>query len=778
MAVDSVYVISAVVRSSPTSDKVAIVWLRPIHYDGDPNDPCGLIQWQNDVVYMESSDGGEHWGPRINVSDYTQGGTISIELVPLAYTDVSAVYVGDTLHIVWSTPLKDQESECDPLYASKLWHWDDNNQCISVAFDASYPRFMGSPGKWNNSTCKMNISECDGKLYMLFTRFGAYTSADGDTSIDHSDWWYENGELFVAASSNGGITWGEAHNVTNTFTPDCEAGDCLSEHWSSMAKYSIDNLHIEYIEDHDAGSMTGTEGSPTENPVKYLSYPCFTPETNCEIAVSPAEVGYPTHIAPNDGSTDCTSDITTTFTVTLTNIGTQSTNYTVTANQTWLTPGSSGGTLPAGCDASVDIVYTLGPIAVEGVFDATLTISACEGAFSATIGVRVYVYCDFYLPEYETLSTACWSIGVWNTARAGLGDRTSYGVRWGNMYWFLDEVSFMYDESIIITYDDDTCQTWFSIFDGSDSEVSLVPLGTLTTTSFGTYEYAHAQFANGDTNIVGEIEYYLPSHPDTCVLIERVQVCVGAAAWMTIHIGEAIDWNIPDGQDGSDNRCGYDADRQMLYQMGPLGGPEESYYGGASFCHDIPGGEVSMSDISVYPNGGYDPCWVGGLIARASSFELAPADSVEDLNTVYAVAQNLTLDPDSCYVFCKVKAGSMAGLADLQALMDKGQQWILNHELACPGCGWPPHDPCEGLIIGDANCSGGSPAIDIDDVVYLIAYIFSGGPPPCPYQVASGDSNGDCLVDIDDIVFWIMCIFYECIPPTCEEWIEICGPLQ
>ena len=31
-------------------------------------------------------------------------------------------------------------------------------------------------------------------------------------------------------------------------------------------------------------------------------------------------------------------------------------------------------------------------------------------------------------------------------------------------------------------------------------------------------------------------------------------------------------------------------------------------------------------------------------------------------------------------------------------------------------------------VFGDANCSG---AVDIDDVVYVITYIFSGGPPPC-----------------------------------------------
>jgi hypothetical protein len=57
-------------------------------------------------------------------------------------------------------------------------------------------------------------------------------------------------------------------------------------------------------------------------------------------------------------------------------------------------------------------------------------------------------------------------------------------------------------------------------------------------------------------------------------------------------------------------------------------------------------------------------------------------------------------------------------------------------------------------ICGDAD---GSEAVDIDDVVYLIAYIFSGGPAPDPIE--SGDA--DCLggIDIDDVVYLISYIF-------------------
>jgi len=55
---------------------------------------------------------------------------------------------------------------------------------------------------------------------------------------------------------------------------------------------------------------------------------------------------------------------------------------------------------------------------------------------------------------------------------------------------------------------------------------------------------------------------------------------------------------------------------------------------------------------------------------------------------------------------------------------------------------------------GDANSDG---AIDISDAVYLIAYIFSGGPAPSP--LAAADANCDSAVDISDAVYSIAYIF-------------------
>ena len=69
----------------------------------------------------------------------------------------------------------------------------------------------------------------------------------------------------------------------------------------------------------------------------------------------------------------------------------------------------------------------------------------------------------------------------------------------------------------------------------------------------------------------------------------------------------------------------------------------------------------------------------------------------------------------------------------------------------------PPESGC-----GDADSSG---EIDIDDVVFLIAYIFSGGPPPSPLERGDVDCFGG--IDIDDVVYIIGYIFSGG-PPPCD----------
>lgn len=58
------------------------------------------------------------------------------------------------------------------------------------------------------------------------------------------------------------------------------------------------------------------------------------------------------------------------------------------------------------------------------------------------------------------------------------------------------------------------------------------------------------------------------------------------------------------------------------------------------------------------------------------------------------------------------------------------------------------------VLCGDADLSG---TVDIDDIVYIVAYIFDGGPLPDPVEAGDADCSG--LVDIDDVVFLVNFVF-------------------
>jgi len=69
---------------------------------------------------------------------------------------------------------------------------------------------------------------------------------------------------------------------------------------------------------------------------------------------------------------------------------------------------------------------------------------------------------------------------------------------------------------------------------------------------------------------------------------------------------------------------------------------------------------------------------------------------------------------------------------------------------------------------GDADFSG---AVDIDDVVYLINYIFAGGPAPQPIESGDADCSGG--VDIDDVVYLINYIFASGYAPCDPDGNEV-----
>jgi hypothetical protein len=73
------------------------------------------------------------------------------------------------------------------------------------------------------------------------------------------------------------------------------------------------------------------------------------------------------------------------------------------------------------------------------------------------------------------------------------------------------------------------------------------------------------------------------------------------------------------------------------------------------------------------------------------------------------------------------------------------------------------------------NCDG-LPGTNFLDIIYMIAYLYKGGPAPKPYTVCSADPDASCDVNMLDILF-LIAYLYKGGPATytCEEWASSCG---
>ncbi|MEE9553911.1 MAG: SdrD B-like domain-containing protein, partial [candidate division Zixibacteria bacterium] len=253
VAVDTIYAISQTITASPVSGKVAIVYTHPAFYTYD---------LRNDVYYIESENGIDwDWeNGKVNATEYGEG-----EDSLFAYTDLAPIYdYNDNLHIIWNAWHVTDTGVGDSSY---LYHYDYNSGITFLVNSVEFPQDSDcESGAWSQAICKMSLGvhEESGGIFTAYTLF--------DTS-DCSAGGYANGEVYMQYSSNDGLNWSEPENLTDSPTPGCDAGNCDSDVWPSLADRVDDDLHIMYIDDKDAGGVPQYEGVVTENPVLYLAVP-------------------------------------------------------------------------------------------------------------------------------------------------------------------------------------------------------------------------------------------------------------------------------------------------------------------------------------------------------------------------------------------------------------------------------------------------------------------------------------------------------------------------
>ncbi len=137
-----------------------------------------------------------------------------------------------------------------------------------------------------------------------------------------------------------------------------------------------------------------------------------------------------------------------------------------------------------------------------------------------------------------------------------------------------------------------------------------------------------------------------------------------------------------------------------------------------------------------------DP-YAGSFYATCNDWYGNPAGDFYPQSPVpYDTSGDFSLDP----LFCQTQ-GNYYGISNLSPCaptQNSCQTLIGAYPVSCSGT----------YVCGDANRDG---AVDVSDAVYLVQYIFAGGPAPVP--VAAGDVNCDGSIDISDAVYLIGYIF-------------------
>lgn len=130
-----------------------------------------------------------------------------------------------------------------------------------------------------------------------------------------------------------------------------------------------------------------------------------------------------------------------------------------------------------------------------------------------------------------------------------------------------------------------------------------------------------------------------------------------------------------------------------------------------------------------------------------------------DIDPLDQVSYSLYVAIDSNFSFVEITPG----LSDTSFVLDYSLDWDLDYwwkvktEDLHGGLTWSSQVftfSTQSWVCGDAD---GNAIVNISDAVYLITYIFGGGPPPDPMAAGDADMNG--IVNISDAVYLITYIF-------------------
>ncbi|NMC43327.1 MAG: hypothetical protein GYA46_05355, partial [candidate division Zixibacteria bacterium] len=607
---------------------------------------------------------------------------------------------------------------------------------------------------------------------------------------------------YMSVSNNNGLNWDTPQNLTNSPSPLCADGECESDYWASMARYGrvdangcegitpgTNVLDVVYINDKSAGGCVQTEsGIWVANPVMWF-------QTPCRDAVE--EPGYTDNAGTGYGECYGTVPLVvapggdTAVTFTMENPGLADNDYSIGVSYTngsgWINAAPASGTISAGLNNTVDVTLTF--TAPAGAPDPSVwvaTISVVHEAVGSPreIPVCLMVASEFVYPASTNLATTCKQIRLWNDGHL-VNNAADYAFDYiADCDTFNANTTsniYLYDGSPVVCRLDGSDTLRFSAYSKTYTDADgMRPLAPWTIDNTNAdYTKASTMFATADTTVGFLADYYIPKAAGNCeFIIEKLRFFNMTASTLNgVLVGEFLDWDVP-ADSGSNNGSGYDLASGLIYQFGGEYNQDDSTealcdqessdrYAGIAAGPGVTFKNGMTLDNATYvytsgPYGSLAPLPPGAIYDKMknndgfSTFSsTAPESLYTDLSTLITFGEyNLDTNDTICVV--KVLAGVKTGQTAFTNAITAGKAFITAH--AGMGCG--STSCCD--VAGDANNDG---KVNVGDAVYIITYVFRGGPAPICMQ--EGDANGDGKVNVGDAVYIITFVFRGGPAPIC-----------
>ncbi len=262
--------IAAEVAASRVSNRVAAAWT----YSRDFG-VSDATQYNNDIHMMIDDDGQDlNFDNWFNLTNFIYPDSL---LLPdtlradgdtlRAYTDINLFFDdNDVCHAAFTTPGYYEFEGLISVAPAIIWHWSEADpNTFTIIANHWYANY--ACGAWNRNVQRPSLGQDPntGYLYCMYQVYDSSSVSAGG---------FVSGEVYISVSTDGGLSWSEGKNVTNTISPDgAAAGQCLSELSPSMGEIVDGACDIMYVLDRDAGFVVQTEGVATLNNVIYHRVP-------------------------------------------------------------------------------------------------------------------------------------------------------------------------------------------------------------------------------------------------------------------------------------------------------------------------------------------------------------------------------------------------------------------------------------------------------------------------------------------------------------------------